>query len=173
MRHNRIINGKTINADKESRKELMGLIKEKIDTDLDSWELTYENNNNYIFNYEKDNYKLIVSKHGDNDVKYKLKENRDTINIMSSGTCKLAFLILTMGLPLLFLSIPTTWGVYITISTIILSSLFVIFSFLNDRKNFVLLKKEFKRRSREILRQRIIGIDNEKIIENFPIERVV
>ena len=70
MRHNRIINGKTINADKESRKELMGLIKEKIDTDLDSWELTYENNNNYIFNYEKDNYKLIVSKHGDNDVKY-------------------------------------------------------------------------------------------------------
>ena len=92
---------------------------------------------------------------------------------MSSGTCKLAFLILTMGLPLLFLSIPTTWGVYITISTIILSSLFVIFSFLNDRKNFVLLKKEFKRRSREILRQRIIGIDNEEIIENFPIERVV
>ena len=163
----------TMDADKESRKELMDLMLEKIDTDLDTWQLECVNQK-YAFIYSKDNYTLHVEKPHDGDLKYFLKENLDTINIKKSEGCTLiGNLFLSLTIPLFFLFI-SGWGYIPMIISQIIFSIFGANLYLKNRKIFRLLKREYKRRNREQLRQRIenINVQPIEIIEEHPMDRI-
>lgn len=172
---------RTIEADKESRKELMDLMFEKIDKNLHDWELEYINDNDrYIFKYTTDNYDLHIEGGIRDDLIFFLKENGDTININKYEIDQiLVILFYSLSIPCLFLLIPALsqlsvgWGYIPMIIFQILFSIFSIKSFLSKTKLFRLLKKEYIRRNREELRQRIQNINIQPIenIENHPMDR--
>lgn len=148
-----------IKVDRESRKEFMELIESKIKNKINDWVLNY-NNNIYSFHYTAPNnkYTFNINSNNDGDVKYTCREGGDAIDIYSSESCSLLKLILTIGLPCFFLFIPV-WGVHIMLTFQVVSSFMVIMNYINSRKFFRVLKKEYKRRKRLDLLQRINSID--------------